>query len=86
MKLTEAVLRCHACAVLPCHLHALQDSKYTQQALLEENSTMVRLGAEKELLSATLKYYTAATALEGVFGSSSSSASSEMQPPPGGPD
>lgn len=53
---------------------------------------MVRLGAEKELLSATLKYYTAATALEGVFSStgtsssSSSSSSSEIQPPPGGPD
>lgn len=68
----------------------LQDSKYTQQALLEENSTMTRLGAEKELLNSTLKYYTAATALEGVFSStgtsSSSSGSSEIQPPPGGPD
>eukprot|EP00878_Enallax_costatus_P005223 GHUV01005489.1.p1 GENE.GHUV01005489.1~~GHUV01005489.1.p1 ORF type:complete len:347 (+),score=73.03 GHUV01005489.1:210-1250(+) len=68
--------------------HAFTDSKYTQQALLEENKTMVRLGAEKDLLAATLKYYTAATALEGVFSStgSTSSASGEVQPPPGGPD
>jgi hypothetical protein len=67
----------------------LQDSKYTQQALLEENNTIVRLSAEKELLASTLKYYRAATALEGVFGdggSTSTSSEGVPQPPPGGPD
>lgn len=75
-----------------------QDSRLTQQTLLEVNKTMERLQEEKALLEGTLKYYSAATALEGVFGggSGSSSASStegakgasssEVQPPPGGPD
>jgi hypothetical protein len=71
-------------------LHALhaaaQDSKYTQQALLEENNTIVRLSAEKELLASTLKYYRAATALEGVFGDAGPTTSEVPQPPPGGPD
>jgi hypothetical protein len=42
----------------------------------------VRLSAEKELLASTLKYYRAATALEGVFGD----AGEVPQPPAGGPD
>ncbi|WIA15556.1 hypothetical protein OEZ86_004158 [Tetradesmus obliquus] len=78
--------------------HAFSDSRLTQQTLLEVNKTMERLQEEKALLEGTLKYYSAATALEGVFGggSGSSSASStegakgasssEVQPPPGGPD
>ncbi|KAF8057912.1 Lonrf1 [Scenedesmus sp. PABB004] len=72
--------------------HAFTDSRYTQQALLEEDSTMTRLGAEKELLAQTLKYYTAATALEGVFsaapgGGGGGAAAGEAAPPPaGGPD
>eukprot|EP00775_Hariotina_reticulata_P008862 gene8862-9041_t len=73
--------------------HVFSESKYTQQALLEEDNTIVRLTAEKKLLSSTLKYYTAATALEGVFGGGggggggeTTTASSEVQPPPGGPD
>lgn len=65
---------------------AVQDSKYTQQALLEENNTIVRLSTEKELLASTLKYYRAATALEGVFGETGSTTSEVPQPPPGGPD
>lgn len=72
----------HLCLCLSM-LH-LQDSKYTQQLLLEENNTIVRLSAEKELLASTLKYYRAATALEGVFGETTSS--EVPQPPPGGPD
>lgn len=63
-----------------------QDSKHTQQALLVENSTIVRLTAEKELLASTLKYYRAATALEGVFGEGGTTATEPIQPPPGGPD
>lgn len=68
--------------------HAFTDSKYTQQKLLEENNTIVRLSAERELLASTLKYYRAATALDGIFGEGPSSAgSSEVAtPPPGGPD
>lgn len=61
----------------------MQDSKYTQQALLEEDNTITRLSAEKELLASTLKYYRAATALEGVFGEGGSEV---PQPPAGGPD
>jgi hypothetical protein len=63
----------------------------TQQGLLELDKTMERLQEEKALLESTLKYYSAATALEGVFGGLGSSSSeakgtSEVQPPPGGPD
>jgi hypothetical protein len=50
------------------YTHTRQDSKYTQQALLEENSTLTRLTEEKRLLEKTLMYYRAATAVEGVFG------------------
>jgi hypothetical protein len=50
--------------------------------LLEENSTKDRLEKEKDVLGQTLKFYSAASALEGVFSSSSET----PQPPPGGPD
>jgi hypothetical protein len=65
---------------------ALQESKFTQQALLEENSTVARLEREKEVLAETLKFYTAASALEGVFGSKGSSSEPGPSPPPGAPD
>jgi hypothetical protein len=74
---------------------AQQDSRLTQQGLLELDKTMERLQEEKVLLESTLKYYSAATALEGVFGglggssaggSSEAKGTSEVQPPPGGPD
>jgi hypothetical protein len=45
-----------------------QDSRLAQQTLLETDKTMERLQEEKALLESTLKYYSAASALEGVFG------------------
>ncbi|KAF6266312.1 hypothetical protein COO60DRAFT_1456644 [Scenedesmus sp. NREL 46B-D3] len=74
--------------------HAFSDNRLTQQGLLELNKTRERLQDEKALLENTLKYYSAAAALEGVFGGPKSPPSeaqeakdaSELQPPPGGPD
>lgn len=40
---------------------------YNQQALLEEDDTMKRLEAERELLSSTLKYLSAQSALQSAF-------------------
>lgn len=59
-----------------------QESRLLQQMLLEEDSTKDRLEKEKDVLGQTLKFYSAASALEGVF----SSGSETVQPPPGGPD
>ena len=48
---------------------------------------LARLEQEKEVLNATLKFYSAATALEGVFKSDpEGSSASDPQPPAGGPD
>lgn len=63
--------------------NAFQESRYTQQELLEELNTTARLAKEREVLSATLKFYSAATALESVF---KGSEGEQLQPPPGGPD
>lgn len=66
---------------------AFQDSKLTQQALLEESSTLLRLEHIKQVLGSTLKFYSAASALSSVFSSSGSeNAADQAQPPPGGPD
>jgi hypothetical protein len=52
-----------------------QDSRLAQQALLETDKTLERLQEEKALLESTLKYYSAASALEGVFGAVGGSSS-----------
>ncbi|GBF97423.1 ATP-dependent protease [Raphidocelis subcapitata] len=59
----------------------LGEHRGTQQALLEEDSTRGRLAREAEVLGQTLKFYSAATALESVFTSDGGA-----QPPAGGPD
>lgn len=46
------------------------DVKLLQQNLLEEESTIKRLNREKEILSETVRYYSAAAALKGAFSSS----------------
>lgn len=60
----------------------LGEHRMTQQALLEEESTQARLRREAEVLGQTLKFYSAATALESVF----SGDGGPSQPPAGGPD
>ncbi len=60
--------------------------RYTQQHLLEMESTLERLAQEKEVLGATMKFYSAATALEGVFKSDGEGSEPGPQPPAGGPD
>jgi hypothetical protein len=51
--------------------------------LLEEDSTLGRLQKEAEVLGETMRFYSAATALESVF---SSGGEGGAQPPAGGPD
>jgi ATP-dependent Lon protease len=69
-----------------------QEFRSEQQGLLEQDSTSKRLLREKEILAETLRFFSAATALEGVFSSSGGSSSaeggssSEQKPPAGGPD
>lgn len=62
---------------------AFNDSRHVQQTLLEETSTVTRLQREKEILTQTLKFYSAATAVQSVF---KEGPSEPQQPPPGGPD
>lgn len=50
------------------------DVKLLQQNLLEENSTLKRLQKEKEVLSETVRYFSAASALKFAFSGDSSSA------------
>jgi ATP-dependent Lon protease len=57
---------------------------YNQQALLEEENTLKRLATEQELLSSTLKYLSAQTALQSAF--AAGGAEGESAPPLGGPD
>jgi hypothetical protein len=59
----------------------LGEHRLTQQALLEEETTQGRLQREAEVLGQTLKFYSAATALESVF-----SGDGGAPPPAGGPD
>ncbi|KAI8463336.1 MAG: PUA-like domain-containing protein [Monoraphidium minutum] len=59
----------------------------TQQALLEEASTLERLKREAEVLGQTLSFYSAAAALEGVFsGDGGAGGAPPPAPPAGGPD
>lgn len=63
------------------------EHRLTQQALLEEETTQGRLKREAEVLGQTLRFYSAATALESVFSDGGSSSSGGApQPPAGGPD
>lgn len=57
----------------------------TQQALLEEDNTQDRLRREAEVLGQTLRFYSAATALESVF-SREGGTGGTPNPPAGGPD
>jgi Lon protease-like protein len=70
--------------------HVLGDARALQQSLLETEGTCERLEREKEVLESTLKFYSAATALESVFGASGSGGAPGSEagavPPPGGPD
>ncbi|GFH10693.1 Lon N-terminal domain-containing protein [Haematococcus lacustris] len=52
------------------------DIKILQQNLLEEDSTLKRLRREKDVLSETVRYYSAATALKTAFNSTTTEASS----------
>lgn len=61
-------------------------SPYQQQALLEEETTIGRLKAEKELMSGTAKYLSAQAALQSAFKTTGGSSGSDPMPPPGGPD
>ncbi|KAI8466929.1 MAG: hypothetical protein J3K34DRAFT_524170 [Monoraphidium minutum] len=61
----------------------LGEHRLTQQVLLEEDTTMGRLLKEAEVLGQTVKFYSAATALESVF---SSGGDGGAAPPAGGPD
>ncbi len=59
----------------------------TAQGLLEEDSTRTRLLREKDVLESTLKYYSAASALESVFREDKDAPGGAAPlPPPGGPD
>jgi ATP-dependent Lon protease len=78
--------------------HVLGDARALQQSLLETDGTCERLEREKEVLEQTLRFYSAATALESVFQSDPSSGGgggggaggaggeAGAVPPPGGPD
>jgi Lon protease-like protein len=69
--------------------HVLGDARALQQSLLEAEGTCERLEREKEVLESTLKFYSAATALESVFGATGGGAPGSEAgavPPPGGPD
>lgn len=59
------------------------DIKLLQQMLLEEGSTKARLEKEKEVLSETVKYYSAAAALKSLgLGSSDATGSGGSGSPP----
>jgi len=76
--------------------HVLGDARALQQSLLETEGTVARLEREKEVLESTLRFYSAATALESVFAEAPSSpggggaggagGGGGAGPPPGGPD
>lgn len=91
------LMQCIAAAAVHQSIHSFwvscycQESRPLQQMLLEEQTTQTRLERVKEILGTTLKFYSAATALDSVFRSSSdgetgSTGGEAAQPPPGGPD
>ena len=53
----------------------LAGNPYQQQALLEEDATLVRLQAVRELLSSALKYLSAQSALQSAFKADSTGSS-----------
>jgi hypothetical protein len=76
---------CYAAVLPPPRFPPLlqQDSRLAQQALLETDKTLERLQEEKALLESTLKYYSAASALECVFGDVGGSSSEAKGSPEG---